>query len=413
MKDPQRWSNKFFSQYLHIINANAKGGVMAEETAVKDAKKFQADWAQPDTIAWVKDGALGRGAIQPKPVNNPPSSIQQVFEVAVNGVRETSGVNLELLGMADRDQPGVLEYQRKQAGLVVLSNLFDGLRRYRKEQGRVLLAFIREFISDGRLIRITDAQGSEQYVQLIHDPSVTTYDVVVDSAPTSPNEKERVFGILSQLLPTLAKIGQLPPPDVLDYTPLPSSLVAKWKDQIKAQAQAPNPAVQQAQAEMQAEQQKTQMQFALKQQEAAAGLEADKIRAQFEMELDRQRADQAMQIEVAKAQTQIQIMREQANLDREIEAGKLQATLHAKRAEHDLRREEFARTAEREDARMVREDQRAGADRSVKAETDSRTSDALGQGLAAVGEGLKTLAAVAGKPKKVVRGKDGRVAGVE
>lgn len=320
MKDPQRWSNKFFSQYLHIINANAKGGVMAEESAVKDAKKFQADWAQPDTIAWLKDGALGRGAIQPKPVNNPPSSIQQVFEVAVNGVRETSGVNLELLGMADRDQPGVLEYQRKQAGLVVLSNLFDGLRRYRKEQGRVLLAFIREFISDGRLIRIMDAQGQEQYVSLTKDPSVTTYDVVVDAAPTSPNEKERVFGILSQLLPTLAKIGSLPPPDVLDYTPLPSSLVAKWKEQIQNQAQQPNPAVQQAQAEMEMEQQKAQQQAQLAAQKQQNDYQLAMAQAQREAEIEAYRVNAQIERDREQAAARIQLMREETTQQMSIRA---------------------------------------------------------------------------------------------
>lgn len=320
MKDPQRWSNKFFSQYLHIINANAKGGVMAEETAVKDAKKFQSDWAQPDTIAWVKDGALGRGAIQPKPVNNPPSSIQQVFEVAVNGVRETSGVNLELLGMADRDQPGVLEYQRKQAGLVVLSNLFDGLRRYRKEQGRVLLAFIREFISDGRLIRILDAQGQEQYVSLTKDPSVSTYDVVVDAAPTSPNEKERVFGILSQLLPTLAKIGQMPPPDVLDYTPLPSSLVAKWKEQIQNQSQQPNPAVQQAQAEMEIEQQKAQQQAQLAQQKQQNDHQLAMEQAQREAEIEAFKTQSKMALEREQMAARIQLMREETTQQMSIRA---------------------------------------------------------------------------------------------
>ena len=64
------------------------------------------------------------------------------------------------------------------------------------------------------------------------------YDVIVDDAPTSPNEKERTFAILQQLLPL---IGQYITPqmglDILKYTPLPSSLVDKWIAESQTQCE--------------------------------------------------------------------------------------------------------------------------------------------------------------------------------
>ncbi|NIV38716.1 MAG: hypothetical protein GWN58_57650, partial [Anaerolineae bacterium] len=51
---------------------------------------------------------------------------------------DVSGANLELLGMADKVQAGVLEAQRKQAGMTILSWAFDSLRAYRRAHGRVL-----------------------------------------------------------------------------------------------------------------------------------------------------------------------------------------------------------------------------------------------------------------------------------
>jgi hypothetical protein len=240
MKDPQRWANKWLSQTLHIVNSNAKGGLLAEQGAFVDQRKAEDEWARPDAITMLKDGGLAR--VKEKTISQIPAGTAQLMEYAIKSIPDVTGVNLEVLGLADRQQAGVLEYQRKQAGLTILATLFDALRRYRKEQGRVLLYFIREYISDGRLIRIVGKMG-QKFVPLVKDASSATYDVIVDDAPTSPNQKERVFQILSSLLPTLGKMGIMPPMEVLDYAPLPTTLIEAWKKQMQSKS-GPNPEAQ-------------------------------------------------------------------------------------------------------------------------------------------------------------------------
>src|SRR6056297_739380 len=56
MKDPQKFANKWLSQTLHIINSNAKGGVIAETGAVDDVREFEESWAASDGVSWVKPG---------------------------------------------------------------------------------------------------------------------------------------------------------------------------------------------------------------------------------------------------------------------------------------------------------------------------------------------------------------------
>ena len=231
MKDPQVWANKFLMQIMHIINTNSKGGVLYEAEAVENPRKFEEDWAKSDSAIQVADGAIRQKKIQEKPKLDYPAGLDRLMEFAVSSIYQVPGINLEMMGLADRNQPGILEYQRRQSGLTVLAGMFNSLRRYRKRQGRVLLFFIQEYISDGRLVRIVGEKG-QQYVPLVKDDETKVYDVIVDESPNSPNQKEKTFQILTQMMPTIAKMGLPMPPELLDYSPLPQSLVEKWKEML-------------------------------------------------------------------------------------------------------------------------------------------------------------------------------------
>lgn len=251
MSDPQRWANKFFSQILHIINSNAKGGLMVEDGAVDNPRKLQSDWAQADSIVTFAEGALSNGKVMPKPMPPYPVGPEKMMEFSIQSIRDAAGVNLEQLGQANRAQAGYLEAQRKESGLTILAGLFDSLRRYRKVQGRLLADFIKRYLSDGRLIRIVGGDGTERYIPLMRQDDTVKYDVIVDESPTSHNVKDRVFGMMMQMLPTLTQMGMPVPPEVVDYMPLPSGLTEKWKQQINAARQNPQAAqFQQAQQQL-------------------------------------------------------------------------------------------------------------------------------------------------------------------
>lgn len=240
MLDPQRWANKWLSQSLHILNTGAKGGILAEKDAFDDPEEAEDAWADPGAIVFMQPGAVSGGKVMPRPQTPIPSGLDSLLQLALSSIRDCSGVNLEILGMVEKDQPGVVEHMRKQAGMTVLATLFNSLRRYRKEQGRLLLYFITNFLSDGRLIRI-GGPAQAKYVPLIRQPDTIEYDVIVDEAPTSPNQKEQTWGILTQLLPMLK--GMAIPPQVylelMKYSPLPETVVAKIEGIIEQQSQQP------------------------------------------------------------------------------------------------------------------------------------------------------------------------------
>lgn len=239
MKDPQKWANKFFSSVLEKIGSQGEG-VIAETGVFKNERKAEAEWANPNKITWAKPGTLADGKIQPKPKSPVPNDLTELMAFSVGSFKDVSGVNLELMGLTNKEQPGVLEAQRKQAGITMLSWCFDSLRRYRKEQGRgVLMQFIRDYISDGRLVKIKSDTG-EQYIQLLREHTTGVYDVIVDESPSSPNQKERVWSILQTMIPALAQIGMPAPPEIIDYLPLPETMIEAWKKKMQ-----PNPQQQQ------------------------------------------------------------------------------------------------------------------------------------------------------------------------
>ncbi len=330
-KDPQRWSNKFFSQVMFLLNSQSKGGIIAERGAFEDDRQAEESWAKADSITWAKNGGTSR--IQPKPVAQFPTGFFALFNEAKEAINQVTGLSPEFIGTREVDQAGVLEAQRRQSSLNLLASLFNSLRRYRKRQGRILLHLIQNYLADGRLIRIV-GDSKSQYVPLMRSNIADVqYDIIIDDAPNSPNEKERTWGILQQMLPLLKDV--ITPDMMLEiakYTPLPATLVDQWmkkaKEQQEAEAnQPPQPSADEI--KMQAEMQKHQMNMqakqadidakqqtaAIKQQSDAISLFVDQQKAQLELEAAQQKAEINM-VKVANQAAQISSRQQNANTRR-------------------------------------------------------------------------------------------------
>jgi len=251
MKDPQRWANKFMSSMLEIIATSGKGGLLYEPDAFLNVREAEEDWADPSRNVAMTEGAIAANKVMPRPMNPMPPQMMSLMQYCEQSLKAVAGVNPEVMGLARAlDPSGVMEEGRRQSGLNLLSYLFDGLRRYRKDQGRLLLKMIREYIPEGRLIRVVGPEGM-QYVPLVCDDIAVEYDVIVDEAPTAPNVKQRTWEAFTLLA---GQVPQLVTPQValiaLDYSPFPQAMVQKIKQQAAAApGAAAGNAVQQAEIE--------------------------------------------------------------------------------------------------------------------------------------------------------------------
>ncbi|UNE55348.1 portal protein [Bartonella machadoae] len=301
-KDPQRWANKYFSQIMYILNSQSKGGIMAERGAFENEAEAARSLARADSLTWTKPNALAQGKIQPKPVAQFPAGFFQLFNEAKEAINQVTGLSPEFIGTREVTQAGILEAQRRQSSLNLLACLFDGLRLYRKRQGKIILHLIQNYLSDGRLVRISGEENA-QYIPLTREAVMSVdYDIVVDDAPTSPNEKERTFGIITQLLPLLQ--NAITPDimlDLLRYSPLPASLLNRVSERFQQQQQ-----MAQQQQQMNPEQ---EMNLQEKQQDIAT-------KAQMQqMDLQGKQIDLYMRQERAKLEAEL--MKEKHELERQ------------------------------------------------------------------------------------------------
>jgi len=234
--DPQKWVNKFFSTILYALMTNAKGGIMAEEDAFTDPIKAENDWANPSAITWLRKGALAAGKVMPKEQARYPEGLERLMTFSMNAIPQVSGLNAELLGLAERVQAGVVEAQRKQSAMAIIAWAFDAMRRYYRSMGRQQAEYVRLYMDEGTLIRIQSEEG-KQYVPLVKQAMSGKYDVIVDEAPTSVNQRERTWAVLETLIPQMLQSGMRVPKEVLDYAPIPADLAEQWKKALQPDPQ--------------------------------------------------------------------------------------------------------------------------------------------------------------------------------
>lgn len=333
MMDPQRWINKFFSSMADVVASQAKGGLLAETDAFVDKQQAEEAWADPRSIVWMKTGALANGKVKERASSGIPAGFSQLLEFTVGSLPHVAGVNLEFLGLAGREQAGVLESQRKQAAIATLAEFFNALRLYRKQQGRILLQFINEFISDGRLIRVV-GKRDEQFVPLLRQPGSLKYDIVVDEAPNSPDQKQRTWEALMQIIPAAAKMGFPIPPSIVEYAPFPQALVQEWQQFAQGEAGLPpemKEKIQQMQEQMQALQKENE-QLRSKREEKVAELQMKQVEGQQDIELERQKIAAQLQLEREKMEMQFAMEREKLIANIQLEQEKARSGIQLERA---------------------------------------------------------------------------------
>jgi len=231
MIDPQKGANKYFSLGVHLFSVSPKGTMLAESGAFMNPQKVATDWAKPGAVIHLKPGALSQSMVKVEPAPAFPQAATTMIQYSIESLREVTGINMEMLGQSEGSQPGKAIENKQIQGLTIMSPIFNAYTRYRETEARVMLEYLRTFLTDGRWIRIGGPYNA-QYLQLVQDDLADAYDLMLDDAPTDPNQKAKVWEQLQPLMPMLVRQGVFPM-SLLDYAPLPASVVSAVKKEME------------------------------------------------------------------------------------------------------------------------------------------------------------------------------------
>jgi len=237
MKDAQKLLNRMVSQSLYSFDRQSKGGLIAERGAFENPAQAEKDWTRNDKIIWVKSGGIERVKTrQPDHMND---SLIALYTTANEAFAHLSGVSDEFMGTREIAQAGVLERERKQSTLNVLSAPFANLRSMRLAAAEDIIYLGKHWVSDTMLVRV-----DRQYKRVSRaDLGRFDYDLYLDDAPSGENEKEEVFERIMKLAPMISQMRGGGVSDkiiaqILKYAPLPAGFTEGLERELSKEGAA-------------------------------------------------------------------------------------------------------------------------------------------------------------------------------
>jgi hypothetical protein len=242
MMEPQEYYNKALTEQLFAIASNSKGGVIIEENSTEDIADFEAKYAKTDGVVVVKDGAVSGGTIMPKAQPQMNTGITEILGLAEQNISQ-NGVDPAFMGDVTRaDTSGVL-YKRMVRQIISKFSMYvDSITLYQKEDARLHGDLIPLWVENnlGALARITGEDGMEDFVELTQDMLAPEYDVDIQEAPQSVDEKMETAQMLNSNALNLLTAQQVGPglmfmKEALQFTRLDGDVRMRLSEALQPQ----------------------------------------------------------------------------------------------------------------------------------------------------------------------------------
>lgn len=170
---------------LQILQSQVNAGWIFPVDAVTDTKAFRQSSGGDAFLIPLKAGRLPSEIqrIEPSAI---PGSLLELSRGLSEDITKISGVNEELLGMAEDDKSGILSMLRQSAGLVTLQTIFDKSDLTQRLYGKIRLEAIRKRFSKGKVAAILGHEPAQNFFSSVSQK----YGITVEEGNYSATQRQ-------------------------------------------------------------------------------------------------------------------------------------------------------------------------------------------------------------------------------
>ncbi|CAB4127832.1 hypothetical protein UFOVP97_54 [uncultured Caudovirales phage] len=192
LRDPQYLYTRRRIIELDILESQLNSGWIVKENSVINIndlfKKGEGQYVV------LKQDAQMTDIIPIQPSTIPPGMLQ-VGDKLGDEISQISGVNEEMLGSALDDKAAVLGMLRQGAGLTTLQKLFDNLDQAQKMLGELILEYIQNSWTPGKVARILNEQPTPQF----YNKKFAIYNCAIEEGLNTTSQKQMQLAQMLQL----------------------------------------------------------------------------------------------------------------------------------------------------------------------------------------------------------------------
>lgn len=200
--------NKRESKAISLLTQNQ---AIFRQNAIADKSELADEMARPDGQIEIR-GKYGEDFIIEKNIDLAQTQFS-LHQEAKSDFRLVTGINPDALGEPSQVRSGIGIQRKQQMTDIVISSIFDNLRRTRILLAKVVLELVKQYWTEKMIFYVTDDLNASRAVTLNGNPDHQKaikegiYDVIVEDMPDTTTVQQEVFESLAQTLPQILPYG--------------------------------------------------------------------------------------------------------------------------------------------------------------------------------------------------------------